>query len=247
VGNGIDNVGHLTQVSSGSTNYVTIPAPPTGYDSSNNVLTYDYGNGVAATATYSQSRGQLSTLSYTNGGTTLFGLNYYQYDGTNCKSGTTTDDGLIQCIADSVQPGRSVSYAYDQLNRLTQATSTGSTTYPQWGLSWAYDRYGNRLSQSISAGCTLITCPTNSLTFSSSGGALTNRPDGYSFDAAGNLLNDGMNAMGYDGNNHLTATVGSLGSGSYTYDGDAMRIERSITGTSTVSIFAEVVPPLVET
>src|SRR6185437_16263946 len=71
-----DAVGHVTQVSSGSTNYVTIPSPPTGYDSSDNVLSYTYGNGVAATFTYSANRGQLSALNYAKGGA-LLGLNYF--------------------------------------------------------------------------------------------------------------------------------------------------------------------------
>ena len=39
-----------------------------------------------------------------------------------------------------------VSYGYDQLNRLSTATSaTGGTT--NWGLSFSYDVYGNRTAQ----------------------------------------------------------------------------------------------------
>jgi YD repeat-containing protein len=39
-----------------------------------------------------------------------------------------------------------VSYTYDQLNRLATAVSaTGGTT--NWGLSFSYDVYGNRTAQ----------------------------------------------------------------------------------------------------
>jgi hypothetical protein len=82
-----------------------------------------------------------------------------------------------------VDSGRNVTYTYDALYRLTSAVTNGSTGYPKWGLSFTYDRYGNRTAQSISAGCVApMACPTNSLTFANPGGAQTNRPDSYSFD-----------------------------------------------------------------
>src|SRR6267154_1990116 len=51
-------------------------------------------------------------------------------------------------------------YSYDALGRLNTATTTGSSGYAQWGISWVYDRYGNRLSQNQTAGSP----PMNSLT-----------------------------------------------------------------------------------
>lgn len=132
-----------------------------------------------------------------------------------------------------------ISKCIDSLGRLATAKTNGDTAYPQWGLSWSYDRYGNRLSQAILVGCTgNNTCPTNSLAFSASGGALTNRPDGYTFDACGDLLNDGTNTLTYDGNCQLVSSSGMLGSGTYTYDGNGMRIEKVSGGTTTISIFS---------
>jgi hypothetical protein len=62
----------------------------------------------------------------------------------------------------------------------------------------------------------------NSLSFANPGGAQTNRPDGYSFDANGNLTNDVVNALYYDAENHTFQAGGALGncataSGCYTY------------------------------
>ena len=52
-----------------------------------------------------------------------------------------------------------MTYTYDEIARLKTAVTTGSTAYPQWGLSWTYDRYGNRTAQTVTAG----SAPMNSL------------------------------------------------------------------------------------
>jgi hypothetical protein len=136
-------------------------------------------------------------------------------------------------VSGTQEAGRSAVYAYDQLSRLTAAVTSGSTTYAKWGLAWSYDRYGNRLAQNITAG----TAYSNALSFSASNGALTNRPDGYSFDAAGNMLGDGINtSLTYDQENRLTSING--GAATYMYEGNRHRIKRVSGGTTTVYIFA---------
>jgi YD repeat-containing protein len=72
-------------------------------------------------------------------------------------------------------------YAYDAFNRLLTATSSNTGL----GCSWVYDRFGNRLQQNTYQG----SC--GGPQYTSSGG--NNRMDGYPYDAAGNLLNDGSN------------------------------------------------------
>ena len=98
---------------------------------------------------------------------------------------------------------------------------------------------GHRLSQNQSAG----NPPTNSLTFATSpappanpsGGAYTNRPDGYSFDASGNMINDGVNALAYDAENCLT----SAGTSTYTCDAHGIRVKKTLSGsTNTAYIFS---------
>ena len=46
--------------------------------------------------------------------------------------------------------GEEVTYAYDALNRLTSAATTG----PEWGLGFSYDGFGNLLQQTRTKGTT---------------------------------------------------------------------------------------------
>jgi len=111
----------------------------------------------------------------------------------------------------------------------------GPDATPTWKLGLTYDRYGNRTAQSISAGCVAPqTCPTNSLSFANPGGAQTNRPDNYAHDANGNMTNDGLNTLTYDGENQLVSSSGST----YSYDGNSLRVKKVSAGTTTGYIFS---------
>jgi RHS repeat-associated protein len=240
----LDNIGRLQTVSSSGTNYVSVPST-NGYNAAGQILTFTYGNGVAANFSYSPLRQQLQSLSYTSGSNTLFSLNYYyQYDATNCIGGNSANDGQIACVSDAVDSGRNVAYGYDALARLTTASTKGSSGYAAWGMSEGFDRYGNRLNQSQTAGSP----PTNSLTFATTpappanppGGAYTNRPDGFSFDASGNMLNDGNNNLSFNAENCLiTAANSGSGTSTYTCDAHGIRVKKVLqNGTSTAYVFA---------
>ncbi len=200
------------------TNYVSGFA----YNTASQVTGFNYGNGVAAALTYSADRLQMQTLSYAKGATTLASLNYwYKTDATNCPIAPAGNNGQMQCITDSVDAGRSVTYTYDSLYRLSTAVTTGSTAYPKWGLSWSYDRYGNRNTQSIISGCVApMTCPTNSATANTTTNRIAGSP--YAYDANGNMTNDGVNALTYDGENHSVSAPGWA----YVYDGNGLRVRK---------------------
>jgi RHS repeat-associated protein len=123
----------------------------------------------------------------------------------------------------------------DPTERLATALTKGSTSSPQWGLSWTYDRYGNRTAQTPTAG----SAPMNSLSFANPGGAQTNHADNYSYDASGNMTYDGENTLVYDAENRVTSSSGSPGSGTYSYDGNSLRVKKvaNVTNT-TVYIFS---------
>ena len=230
---GYDIVGNLLTIASGTTTYLSIPST-SGYNASGQPLKFNYGNGVTGTFVYSANRSQLSSLSYANSTQTLFSLNYfYGYDMTNCSSGTTGNNGQIDCIADSVDSGRTVKYTYDPVRRLSTAITSGSAGYAQWGLSEGFDRYGNRLCQTVTAG----SAPNPCLTFTTN-----NRPSGYTYDAAGNLITEPLsppNNYTYDNENRMTGFSGNGGTASYTYDDHGDRVEKVISGgTSTVYIFS---------
>src|SRR5713101_1916914 len=80
-------------------------------------------------------------------------------------------------------------YTYDPLSRLSTALTTGSTNYPQWGLSWGYDRYGNRRNQTQTAGSVYQ----GSVAVNPATNHITDSP--YSYDANGNMTNDGLNTL----------------------------------------------------
>ena len=134
--------------------------------------------------------------------------------------------------------GRSVNQSYDALYRLSSAVTTGSTNYPKWGLSWTYDRYGNRTAQSISSGCQApMVCPTNSVTIDAGTNRITDAP--YAYDANGNMTNDGANSLTYDAENRAVTSASGGTTSTYTYDGNSLRVKKQVgSGTVTVYIFS---------
>ena len=114
-------------------------------------------------------------------------------------------------------------YGYGGLNRLQTAACSshcpGQAVGAALDLSWNYDRYGNRWSQAVTAG----TAPTPSAPFT--GGS--NRMDGWSYDAAGNLLYDGAHYYSYDAEGRLISVDGGA-TASYVYDAEGRRVRRTV-------------------
>jgi RHS repeat-associated protein len=216
----VDALGRLIQVTSSSTNYIS----GVNYNAAAQPTSYQYGNGVQAAFSYNAQM-QLQSLSYSNTSGTIVGLTYGYGTG---------DNGQIQSVTDSADAGRTTNYTYDAWARLKTAQTTGDTAYPAWGLSFTYDRYGNRTAQSVTTG----SAPANSLSFSTTGGALTNHADTFSYDASGNMLSDGTNTLTYDAENRTLTSAGTLGSATYTYDGNGLRVEKSGSNGSTLYIFS---------
>jgi RHS repeat-associated protein len=122
--------------------------------------------------------------------------------------------------------------AYDSLNRLSTTVSQGSANYSQWGLSWTYDRYGNRTAQTVTAG----TGPSNSVTVSATTNQITT--SGYHYDANGNMTNDGVNTLVYDAENRAISSAGAFGTATYSYDGMGRRVQKTVAGTTTTYVLA---------
>jgi uncharacterized protein (TIGR03437 family) len=126
-------------------------------------------------------------------------------------------------------------YTYDDFNRLATATNTN----PPQSFGYAYDRYGNRWQQNLTAG----SGGQSLLTFNGSPAAtingncyhaagLNNQHDGSCHDAAGNLLSDGQHSYTYDGENRIIA-VDAGQTATYVYDGEGLRIRKvSAAGTA---------------
>jgi RHS repeat-associated protein len=214
------------------------------YNAPGKLTGFNYGNGLTATFYYSPDRSQLTYLAYSKGSSTYFNLQYSygQLSGyfPPCPKGTAGNNGSIQCIFDNVDLGRSVRFDYDPVQRITSAKTCGSSAFPQWSLAQSYDRFGNRWSQTVTAG----SGPSSSLSFGANGmnSSTTNQPNGYTFDPSGNMTVEPLgppNNMTYDGENRMTGFQGVGGTASYTYDGNGQRVVKSVSGaTSTVSIFS---------
>jgi RHS repeat-associated protein len=240
----VDAIGRLCEIAPSTTGCGTASSPYAtgfGFNTASQLTGFKYGNGLYASFGFSPDRLQLTCLDYSttnrsscaHDSATKFGLTY-------SYPASPSNNGLVSSISDSVDSGRTASYLYDSLYRLTRATTSGSSSYPAWGLSEVYDRYGNRNQQSVYSGCTGITCPT----FSSTASTTTNRlPSPYTYDLGGNMTNDGSNTLVYDAENHTTSATNSSTSGAYVYDGNGLRVRKCIPNctsptTSTVYVFS---------
>jgi len=242
----VDAIGRLCEVAPSTTGCGTASSPFAtgfGYNVASQVTGLKYGNGIFASFGFSSDRLQLNCLDYStanrNGtcahdSTTKFGLTYsYGSSGSN--------NGQIGGITDSVDNGRSATYSYDALYRLTNTSTAGSTNYPAWGLSETYDRYGNRSAQGTSSGCTGITCPMNSVTINTATNRITGSP--FAYDLSGNMTNDGNNTLIYDAENRVLSATNGGSAGAYVYDGNGLRVKKCVPNctsptTSTVYVFA---------
>jgi RHS repeat-associated protein len=110
-----------------------------------------------------------------------------------------------------------VSYTYDQLNRLSTATSvTGGDT--NWGLSFGYDVYGNRTGQTVTAGGQGV--PNFQVAFDNN-----NQMFGFNYDANGNQLTaPGGATLGYDADNRMTSYNSSSVADYYEYHPSGWRV-----------------------
>src|SRR5208337_3785316 len=136
---------------------------------------------------------------------------------------------------DAMDNGRSASYTYDALNRLSTAVTAGSAGYPQWGLSWTYDRYGNRKAQTVTAG----TAPPSSLSFDATRNQINST--GYTYDKNGNLTVEPLSSnynYTYDAENRLVGFSSGSASGTYAFDGNSLRVQKTTGGAAAAYIFS---------
>jgi RHS repeat-associated protein len=136
---------------------------------------------------------------------TLLNLSY-SYD-----QGSGKNNGNIVQITNGRDSTRTVSYTYDQVNRLSTAQTASS-----WGDSYVYDPWGNLLQKNVNLG----TAENMLLTMNSKNQVET---PGFTYDGAGNATWDTGNALKFDAESRMTPVSGAT----YTYDGDDRRVQRS--------------------
>jgi RHS repeat-associated protein len=167
-------------------------------------------------------------------GSQSVGLSYDSADRRTCL---TLPNGVI------------TSYGYDNDSRVTSITygTGGSCTSPPnnlGNLTYTYDADGRRLS--VGGGLAAVTLPANvaggsSTTYNSDNEQTNFNSTSFSFDANGNLTNDGTYTYTYDGRNQLNQInqfrhggklVATLG-----YDGLGRRQTKVVNGTTTQFLY----------
>lgn len=156
-------------------------------------------------------------------------------------AGTTAGNaGQLMAVSGTISGGgsatESASNTYDNVGRLATSsqTSNGQTAQRRF----VYDRWGNRTAvwDAVSGGNQIQNAvlqqsggvPTNQLISVTNGGATSN----YSYDASGNVINDGGHSYTYDAENRLVS-VDSGATAQYGYDHQNQRVKKT-TGGATV-------------
>ncbi|MBI5304208.1 MAG: hypothetical protein HY868_18900 [Chloroflexi bacterium] len=116
-----------------------------------------------------------------------------------------------------------INYTYDPLYRLTQARSTGTYTDT---FAYTYDAVGNRLTQTANGAATTYAYDNANRLTSANGQA-------YTWDANGNLLNDGLPTYAYDQANRLKTATQGANTYTYAYNGVGDRLSQTINGVQT--------------
>jgi RHS repeat-associated protein len=146
------------------------------------------------------------------------------------------DNGNVIQIVNGKDGNRTQNFLYDPLNRIWQAYTNGTN----WGETYspnayaagtaftaAYagiDAWGNLTNRS---GVTGKTGSENALNCASAN--INNQLNTcFTYDAAGNMIQNGSITYTYDAENRLIATAGT----SYVYDGDGQRVEKCTEGTT---------------
>jgi RHS repeat-associated protein len=125
-------------------------------------------------------------------------------------------NGNVNVETNGRDNGRTATYTYDALNRVTTASSQATSGSDCWGQSFGYDRYANLTTINV----TQCTAPMLSLSVNTNN-QITNA--GFTYDADGDLTGDGVYTYIWNAEQRLS----SAASVTYTYDGDRRRVEKS--------------------
>ncbi len=99
-------------------------------------------------------------------------------------------------------------------------------------LEYAYDGDGRVISKTGSMAATGMPASVSGNTFNADNGITEFNGTAMTYNANGNLMNDGTNTYTWDARNHLTAISGAV-TASFEYDALGRRISKTINGTAT--------------
>ncbi len=205
--NPLDQINKLTRNSVDLAKFV--------YDEQGNISSITYTNGTYTSFEYDDANRLKALKNYSSTGS-LEEKYEYSYDANNNIISVVTNSGTI-------------TYQYDELNQLTQETLLDGTT-----IAYEYDAVGNRTKKIVTVGG--IPTTTN---YSYNDGNELISVDGQAntYDANGNLTNNGNKTFIYDEENRLIEVKDASNQtiATYTYDHEGKR--SSITTTSGTTYF----------
>jgi RHS repeat-associated protein len=162
----------------------------------------------------------------------IFSICYDFHLGQSVSSGpcslsaySTGNNGNVFQVLNNVESTRSATFTYDSLNRLTQANTVNTTSANAncWGESYTIDAWGN-LTNIAGAPGMAGSCSSEML--NAAPASTANQLNGYSYDAAGNLL---LNSdFYYDAENRLYNPAAPY---TYLYDADGLRTRKAASAT----------------
>ncbi len=146
------------------------------YDEQGNISSITYTNSTYTSFEYDDANRLKVLKNYSSTGS-LEEKYEYTYDANNNITSVVTNSGTI-------------TYQYDELNQLTQETLLDGST-----IAYEYDAVGNRTKKIVTVGGTPTT---TNYTYNDGNELISVDGQAYTYDANGNLTNNGNNTFIYD-------------------------------------------------
>jgi RHS repeat-associated protein len=194
------------------------------YTPSGAIASMTLGNGVQSSNTFN-SRLQICQTSASFPSTygsstqqTAIQKSYYYGSSSGVCAATSGNNGNITSIADIKNPGKTEGFAYDSLNRLSYASRSDGA----FNFSYAIDSFGNMQQVNNLTGNPGVTFLSNN--------QMQMGGNGYTYDAAGNLIDTGDPMYGghrftFNAENQVTQ-LDQGSTATYTYDATGQRVRK---------------------
>ncbi len=208
-----DTVGRLSSLTDGNGN----PVVTYTYDATGRLSRKGNGNGTSTTYTYDKDGNVLHLINYAPDGTSINSRFDYTYDALNNVATEAMNDGTW-------------TYSYDADGQLTRAVFVSiNPNVANQDLSYNYDAVGNRTTTVTNGVITTYT--TNNMNEYSSVGGIA-----YTYDAAGNLLNNGTSIFTYSLQNRIQSTHSGQTTETFVYNSLGFETSYSINGAVTQNL-----------